>query len=214
MALNIGENFKQRWLATPELVRQSYCDELTLIANLLEPDTQIIRWQQQEAIFKQRQRQIIEHAYQQRKAEILAEQARIVEERRQKRQAELEAKLAAKRAAEQAQLHAAQQQEQLKQQQQTAFLQQLAQELAAEHMQQAQQHIARFDVSQAKQFDLSAENSNNSVDKYSDFPQAEDLKVRLELEAEYYIENTLQQLRTKLQAAAQEEIALLLAQQQ
>lgn len=214
MALNIGENFKQRWLATPELVRQSYCDELTLIANLLEPDTQIIRWQQQEAIFKQRQRQIIEHAYQQRKAEILAEQARIAEERRQKRQAELEAKLAAKRAAEQAQLYAAKQQEQLKQQQQTEFLQHLAQELAAEHMQQAQQHIARFDVSQAKQFDLSAENSNNSVDKYSDFPQAEDLKVRLELEAEYYIENTLQQLRAKLQAAAQEEIALLLAQQQ
>ncbi|TXJ07384.1 MAG: hypothetical protein E6Q25_07800 [Acinetobacter sp.] len=213
MALNVGEHFRQRWLATPETVRQTYCDELKFICTLLEPDTHIMQWQQQEILLQQRHRQMCDRAYHLLKQDILAEQARLAEERKRQRQAELEHALAEKRAAQQAQLDAQEQQEQLKQQQQTELLQQLAQDLQQQTLQQAQQDIARFDVSQAKQFNHHAQSQNEIVDNLSASPQVEDLKIRLELEAEYYIEQTLQQLRAKLHAAAQEEIALILAQQ-
>ncbi|MCH4247851.1 MAG: hypothetical protein LKF82_08440 [Acinetobacter populi] len=213
MALNVGENFKQRWLATPESVRQTYCDELKFICALLEPDTQIAKWQHQEVLLQQRNRHRIDQAYSQLKQEILAEQARLAEERKRQRQAALEQALADKRAQQQAEIAAIEAQDRLKEQQQTEYLQQFAKDLQQQVMHQTAVQIARFDVTQVKQFNHNDQNSSTPVDKFSSSPQADDLKTRLELEAEYYIEQTLQQLREKLKAAAQEEIEIILQQQ-
>ena len=98
MPLNIGENFKQRWLNTPETVRQTFCEELEHISRLLEPETVFHKWQHQEALLQQKHRKVIEDAYELLKQELLAEQARLAEERRHKRQAEFEQKLNEKRA--------------------------------------------------------------------------------------------------------------------
>ncbi|KAA8733154.1 hypothetical protein F4V57_07955 [Acinetobacter qingfengensis] len=235
MALNIGDNFKQRWLATPEAIRHSYCDELRHICALLEPETQLQKWQYQEAVLQQRQRQITEQAYQQLKKQILAEQARLAEERKRQRQAELEQILAEKRAEQQAELLKLEQQEQLKLKEQDAYLKQLAQELQQQSLAINQQPIAKFDVNQVKQFNVVSEQStgkylattihdcNNSqiatAIAATDLSPStsslnDDLKIRLELEAEYYIEQTLLHLREKLQAAAREEIEIILATQQ
>lgn len=213
MALNVGENFKQRWLATPEAVRQTYCDELKFICALLEPETQIQKWQNQEGLLKQRNHQIIEKAYAQLKQSILAEQARIAEERKRQRQAELEQILTEKRQQQQAEIHAIELQEQLKQQQQTEYLHRFAQELQQTTLQQ-NAHIEPINISQAKQFNQTIYDYFSPVVHPAEVPQHEDLKTRLELEAEEYIEQTLRQFKQKLQAAAQEEIELILAKQQ
>lgn len=208
MSLNVGEHFKQRWLATPEAVRQTFCDELQHICTLLEPNTQFHKWQHQDALLLQKHQQIIKRTYEQIKQDILAEQARLAEERKRQRQAELEHALAKKRAAQQAEIEQLEMLEQQQQREQTAHLQQFAQTLQQQLVQQTNQKIAKFDVSQAKQFNQSAEPISSPI-----AISLEDLKTRLEIEAEYYIEQTLQQLRSKLKAAAQEEIEMILAQQ-
>lgn len=211
MALNVGENFKQRWLATPENVRQTYCDELKFICALLEPDTQINKWQHQEVLLQQRNRQMIDQAYSQLKKEILAEQARLAEERKRQRQAALEQALADKRAQQEAEIAQREAQDRLKEQQQTEYLQQFAKDLQQQTVHQSNLNITKFDVSQVKHFNQQ-HNNDRKINATTSSPQSEDLKTRLELEAEYYIEQTLQQLREKLKAAAQEEIELIINQ--
>ena len=39
MALNVGQDFKKRWLDTPEAVRQTFVDDLNRICDLLSPVT-------------------------------------------------------------------------------------------------------------------------------------------------------------------------------
>lgn len=213
MALNVGDNFKQRWLATPETVRQTYCDELKFICALLEPDTQINKWQHQEVLLQQRNRHMIDQAYSQLKQEILTEQARLAEERKRQRQAALEQALADKRAQQQAEIAAIEAQDRVKEQQQNEYLQQFAKDLQQQVTHQTTVQIAKFDVTQVKQFNQDKQNSSATVEQLASSPQVDDLKTRLELEAEYYIEQTLQQLREKLKAAAQEEIEIILQQQ-
>ena len=121
--------------------------------------------------------------------------------------------MADKRAQQQAEIAAIEAQDRVKEQQQTEYLQQFAKDLQQQVMHQTAVQIARFDVTQVKQFNHDDQNSSTPVDKFSSSPQADDLKTRLELEAEYYIEQTLQQLREKLKAAAQEEIEIILQQQ-
>lgn len=200
MSLNIGENFKQRWLDTPEPVRQIFCDELQHICDLLEPDTQFHKWQHQEAILQQKHRKIIEQAYEQLKQEILTEQARVAEERRQQRQAELEQQLADKRALEAARLELLRVQEQHKIQQDQLQLQQIAKDLEHDLRVQSAAEIARFEATQSKQFNRQ---------KLS----LEEIKLRLEIEAEQMIDQMLQDVKQQLKLAAKEEIDLLLTQQ-
>lgn len=200
MSLNIGENFKQRWLDTPEAVRQTFCDELQHICELLEPETPFQRWQHQEAILQQKYRKIIEKAYAELKQQILAEQARLAEERRLKRQAELEQQLADKRALEQARLELLRIQEQQQIQKDQLQLQQIAKDLEHELRVNSAAEIARFDASQSKQFNR----QKLSLDE---------IKLRLEIESEQMIDNMLYNLRLQLKAAAREEIELLLTEQ-
>ena len=207
MALNVGENFTQRWLATPEAVRQTFCDELNHICDLLDSTEHISKWQYQDAVLQQKNKKVIERAYAELEQQILAEQARLAEERKRQRQAELEHALAEKRALEAKQVAELEAQEQQQAQHQDAYLQQLAQELHQQSASSNLDNLRQFNTQDVKQF--------NSIQHHDAPPTAEhqDLRTRLELEAEFYIEQTLQQLKTKLQAAAQEEIAMIMTQQ-
>lgn len=80
MALNIGQDFKKRWLDTPEPVRQVYEDDLKRICELLRPETSIQNWQAREQRAQLESHQRIETAYAELKAELL-EQARIRKQR-------------------------------------------------------------------------------------------------------------------------------------
>ena len=207
MALNVGENFTQRWLATPEAVRQTFCDELNHICDLLDSTEHNSKWQYQDAVLKQKNKKVIERAYAELEQQILAEQARLAEERKRQRQAELEHALAEKRALEAKQVAELEAQEQQQAQHQDAYLQQLAQELHQQSTSSNLDSLRQFNTQDVKQF--------NSIQHQDAPPTSEhqDLRTRLELEAEFYIEQTLQQLKTKLQAAAQDEIAMIMAQQ-
>lgn len=207
MALNVGENFTQRWLATPEAVRQTFCDELNHICDLLDSTEHISKWQYQDAVLQQKNKKVIERAYAELEQQILAEQARLAEERKRQRQAELEQALAEKRALEAKQVAELEAQEQQQAQHQDAYLQQLAQELHQQSTSSNLYSLRQFNTQDVKQF--------NSIQHHDAPPTSEhqDLRTRLELEAEFYIEQTLQQLKTKLQAAAQEEIAMIMTQQ-
>ena len=44
MALNVGQDFKKRWLNTPEAIRQTYQEDLARICDLLQPQTSIQTW--------------------------------------------------------------------------------------------------------------------------------------------------------------------------
>ena len=76
MALNVGQDFKKRWLETPEGVRQTFVDDLNRICDLLSPKTNVQNWLSND----QRQMQVaqlqVEHAYAELKAQLI-EEARI-----------------------------------------------------------------------------------------------------------------------------------------
>lgn len=207
MALNVGENFTQRWLAAPEAVRQTFSDELNHICELLDSNEHITKWQYQDAVLQQKNKKIIERAYAELKQQILAEQARLAEERKRQRQTALEQALAEKRALEAKQVAELEAQEQQQAQYQDAYLQQLAQELHQQSTSSNLDSLRKFNTQDVKQFNSIQHRNATSTAEH------QDLRTRLELEAEFYIEQTLQQLKTKLQAAAQEEIALIMAQQ-
>ncbi len=44
MALNVGPDFKQRWLKVPEAVRQTFIDDLGRVCDVLNPSTDIQQW--------------------------------------------------------------------------------------------------------------------------------------------------------------------------
>src|SRR5690606_20375137 len=95
VALNVGPDFKQRWLNVPEAVRQTFIDDLGRICDVLQPENNIEQWleqdQKQQALSFER----IEAAYAERKAQL-------IEEARIRKQQALEQALAKKRAAQQA----------------------------------------------------------------------------------------------------------------
>jgi len=93
VALNVGQDFKKRWLNTPETVRQTYQEDLARICDLLLPQTQIQTWIQLEEKAQLRSQQRIDQAYAHLKAELI-EQARV------RKQLALEKALAEKRAAQ------------------------------------------------------------------------------------------------------------------
>jgi hypothetical protein len=211
VALNVGENFTQRWLTAPEAVRQTFSDELNHICELLDSNEHITKWQYQDAVLQQKNKKIIERAYVELKQQILEEQARL---------AELEQALAEKRALEAKQVAELEAQEQRQAQHQNAYLQQLAHELQQQSTASNFDNQRKFDTQNIKQFNRSENHAVTSAviaEQYAPVPEItehQDLRTRLELEAEFYIEQTLQQLKAKLQAAAQEEIELILSQQQ
>lgn len=49
MALNVGPDFKQRWLDVPDAVRQAFLDDLQRICAVLKPESNIQKWLEKDA---------------------------------------------------------------------------------------------------------------------------------------------------------------------
>jgi len=199
VALNVGQDFKKRWLNTPETVRQTYQEDLARICDLLLPQTQIQTWIQLEEKAQLRSQQRIDQAYAHLKAELI-EQARV------RKQLALEKALAEKRAAQAA--YAAQlQADELNQfEQQTENLVALRQHIDQEIAQQTERYQQNpeqpsIDYAQAQRV---------RIDDQQILSELESVRVRLELEAENLIEQAVTVFRAKLHALAQDEIEYIL----
>lgn len=194
MSLNVGVDFKQRWAAAPETVRQIFLEDLNRICELLEPSSDIELWQKQDHNAEQMAKVRIQKAYAQLKAELI-EQARI------QKQKALEAALAQKRAEQAAFAAALQADEQQQFQAQTAVLQALASDLNAEVGVQMQRYNASSLHTAAQQFNY--QQALNPLPKHQ-------LQQQLQLQADQLIEQAVTVFRAKLHHTAQREIERLL----
>ena len=199
MALNVGQDFKKRWLNTPETVRQTYQEDLARICDLLLPQTQIQTWIQLEEKAQLRSQQRIDQAYADLKAELI-EQARI------RKQQALEKALAEKRAAEAAYAAQLQADEEQQFEQQTESLIVLRRHLDQEIAQQT----ARYQVNPEQPSVDYAQGQRVVIEDQQILSELESVRVRLELEAESLIEQAVTVFRAKLHAIAQDEIEYIL----
>lgn len=200
MALNVGQNFKKRWLDAPEAVRQSFLDELIRICDLLKPETDVAHWLDHDQRAMQIAQLNTEQAYAERKAEL-------IEAARLRKQRALEKSLAEKRAQQQAYADQLLQDEALQFQAQTQSLSVLRQSIEHDTLAYSARYEANPASTEINNFNAAA--GINAVDVG---PDLESIRLRLELEAESMIEQSVQQFREKLQHAAQEEIEYILRQ--
>ncbi|KHO14682.1 hypothetical protein NT90_14630 [Acinetobacter baumannii] len=199
MALNVGQDFKKRWLNAPEAVRHAYQQDLARICDLLEPQTPIQLWVLNDEKAQLESQKNIEQAYADLKAELI-EQARI------RRQLALEKSLADKRAVEAAYAAELQADEVRKFDEQTQALQAFCSHLEQEVAEQT----ARYQKNpETPAVDYSSGVKLSIADDQI-LSELESLRIRLELEAENLIEHSVTAFRAKLEAAAQEEIEYIL----
>lgn len=199
VALNVGQDFKKRWLNAPEAVRHAYQQDLARICDLLEPQTPIQLWVLNDEKAQLESQQKIEQAYADLKAELI-EQARI------RRQLALEKALADKRASEAAYAAALQADEIRKFNEQTETLQTLRSHLEQEVAEQT----ARYQKNPETPTVNYSAGVKLSITDDQILSELESLRIRLELEAENLIEESVTAFRAKLHAAAQEEIEYIL----
>lgn len=197
MALNVGPDFKQRWLTAPEAVRQTFIDDLHRISEVLQPDSDLKRWVEYDQQQQQQSFQKIDQAYAELKIQL-------IEEERIRRQQMLEQRLAQQRADQAAYAQALYQDE----------LQQFAAqtETLASLRTQLDQEILDYTARYQKNPENGSFNFAKGV-RIADeqiLSELDSVRVRLELEAETRIEEAVQQFRSQLQAAAQEEIEYIL----
>jgi hypothetical protein len=197
MALNVGPDFKQRWLKVPEAIRQTFIDDLGRVCDVLNPSTDIQQWlvndqQQQQVSFDK-----IESAYADLKAQLI-EDARI------RKQLALEKALEEKREAEQAYAEQLKRDEELRFAAQTQALTMMQHNLDRE----VQHYAARYHKN--PETGLAGLSQSLSVSEGQMLSELESVRVRLELEAETQIEMAVSDFRAKLKAAAQEEIDYIL----
>lgn len=199
MTLNVGQDFKKRWLDTPEAVRQTFVDDLNRICVLLSPVTDIPNWLDND----QRQMQVAQLKVEQAYADL---KAKLIEEARVRKQLALEKSLAEKRAQQQAYNVQLQQDEIQQFEDQKITLQSLRTKIDAE--------ISEYSDKYTKNPDSPATDYANGQFRIADAQissELESVRLRLELEAETSIEQAINALRSKLQAAAKEEIEYILA---
>ena len=199
VALNVGQDFKKRWLNAPEAVRHAYQQELARICDLLEPQTPIQLWVLNDEKAQLESQQKIEQAYADLKAELI-EQARI------RRQLALEKALADKRASEAAYAAELQADEIRKFNEQTETLQTLRSHLEQEVAEQT----ARYQKNPETPSVNYSAGVKLSITDDQILSELESLRIRLELEAENLIEESVTAFRAKLHSAAQEEIEYIL----
>ncbi|CAB1219467.1 cell division protein BlhA [Acinetobacter bouvetii] len=198
MALNVGQDFKQRWLDVPEAVRQAFIDDLHRVCNVLKPETNIQKWLEKDKEAQQQSYEKIERAYVQRKAEL-------IEEARLRKQRALEQSLENKRAEQAAYDQALMQDEarQFAEQVHTlAFIRQ-----NVEH--ETQTYTARFHKN-PEGAALNFAKGMLSIPDDQILSELETVRLRLELEAETLIEQAVTVFRAKLLQASQEEIEYIL----
>ena len=198
MALNVGQDFKQRWLDVPEAVRQVFIDDLHRVCNVLKPETNIQKWLEKDKEAQQHSFEKIERAYVERKAQL-------IEEARIRKQLALEKSLANKRAEQAAYAQALQSDEARQFAEQTQTLAFIRQTLDHEtHIYTARYH---------KNPEGSALNFSKGMLSIPDtamLSELESVRLRLELEAETLIEQAVTVFRAKLHQASQEEIDYIL----
>ena len=196
MALNLGANFSQRWLATPAAVRQTLLDDLGRACDVLLPLTDTKAWIAHDQVAQQTAQMVIEQAYADLKAEL-------IEAARLRKQLALNAKLDAKRAAQAAYAAAmfADEDAQIEQQnQELGKLQQYIQD-------DLQLYLARYRKNPKS--NLVFGGRVRVVDQ-ENLSALENLRLRLELEAESMILAKLTDFKAQLEHAAQEEIEYIL----
>lgn len=199
VALNVGQDFKKRWLNAPEAVRHAYQQDLARICDLLELQTPIQLWVLNDEKAQLESQQKIEQAYADLKAELI-EQARI------RRQLALEKALADKRASEAAYAAELQADEIRKFNEQTETLQTLRSHLEQEVAEQT----ARYQKNPETPSVNYSAGVKLSITDDQILSELESLRIRLELEAENLIEESVTAFRAKLHSAAQEEIEYIL----
>ncbi|WP_087090443.1 hypothetical protein [Acinetobacter pittii] len=199
VALNVGQDFKKRWLNAPEAVRHAYQQDLARICDLLEPQTPIQLWVLNDEKAQLESQQKIEQAYADLKAELI-EQARI------RRQLALEKALADKRALEAAYAAELQADEVRQFSEQTEALQAIRSQLEQEVTEQT----ARYQKNPETPAVNYSSGVQLSITDDQILSELESLRIRLELEAENLIEESVTAFRAKLQSAAQEEIEYIL----
>ena len=193
VALNVGQDFKQRWLEAPEAVRQAYLDDLHRIFDILKPEVQLQAWIERDKQEQQKSLQKIDVAY----AEL---KAKLIEEARIRHQQALEKKLEDKRAEEAASATQLQLDEERKFAEQAKELQIIRQGL----VQETQSYTNRYEKNPKNIAD------NLSVKDSEMLSELDSVRIRLELEAESLIEQAVTVFRAKLHAATQEEIEYIL----
>ena len=193
VALNVGQDFKQRWLEAPEAVRQAYLDDLHRIFDILKPEVQLQAWIERDKQEQQKSLQKIDVAYAELKAQL-------IEEARIRHQQALEKKLEDKRAEEAAFAKQLQLDEERKFAEQARELQIIRQDL----VQETQSYTNRYEKNPKNIAD------NLSVKDSEMLSELDSVRIRLELEAESLIEQAVTVFRAKLHAATQEEIEYIL----
>ena len=198
MALNVGQDFKQRWLNVPDAVRQTFIDDLYRVCNVLKPETNTQKWLEKDELAQKQSFEKMETAYAERKAQR-------IEDARLRRQHALEQSLANKRAAQKAFAESLQHDEVRQFIEQTQTLNFIRQNLERE----TQTYTARYH----KNPEGSALNFAKGILSIQDnqiLSELESVRLRLELEAETLIEQAVTVFRAKLHQASQEEIQYIL----
>ena len=198
VALNVGQDFKQRWLNVPDAVRQTFIDDLYRVCNVLKPETNTQKWLEKDELAQKQSFEKMETAYAERKAQL-------IEDARLRRQHALEQSLANKRAAQKAFAESLQHDEVRQFIEQTQTLNFIRQNLERE----TQTYTARYH----KNPDGSALNFAKGILSIQDnqiLSELESVRLRLELEAETLIEQAVTVFRAKLHQASQEEIQYIL----
>ena len=190
MALNVGPDFKQRWLDVPDAVRQAFLDDLQRICAVLKPETNIQKWLEKDAQAQQHSDEKIEQAYAERKAQL-------IEAARLRRQQALENSLAKKRAAQANYAQALLLDEARQFAEQSQSLNLIRQNLQHE----TQTYTARYHQNP----ETSALNFSKGLISVTDtemLSELDSVRLRLELEAETLIEQAVTVFRARLHQAS------------
>lgn len=198
MSLNVGQDFKKRWLDAPNAVRQSFFDDLYRICDLLQPTSELQKWLDNDQRATQISQLQIDQAYADLKTQL-------IEEAKARKQLALENSLAEKRAQQHAYSLQLQQDEIQQYHNQTASLNNLRQVIDAE--------ISEYSERYSKNPEQVAIDYSHPRHQISDdliVSELESVRLRLELEAETLIDDAVNHFRNKLKLAAQEEIDYIL----
>lgn len=202
MALDIGEDFKTRWLNTPQAARQTYIDDLSRICELLTPESDIDEWKASDELAQTTSEQKIQHAY-----EVL--KAQMIEDASCREQKRLEDKIFKQRKAEDEYLKNLQLDERLQEQSQVEQLKSLQNKLNTE----TKSYSSRY---QKQSFASASSQTSDKALKLNHVQLQqviENIQLRLELEAEGLIEHiqkSVESFNQNLQQAAEEEVKILL----
>ncbi len=202
MALNVGQDFKKRWLDAPVAVRQAFIDDLSRITELFDAKTKDINaWLEYDKRSLQVAGLKVEQAYTDLKNTL-------IEEAKVRKQQALETSLAQKRLEQSVYNQQLLKDEALQYQAQTESLQVIRESLDAE----IKTYTAQFSKNPTLGVVTLAQSlTMTTTAKPPIEDELENIKIMLELEFEEIIEQTVNTFRAKLKDATQGEIEAILS---